>query len=469
MASRTLHRRKKRWVGQKMEVIVNDMAPGGWGVIAHNGQRIYVTGALPGDRIFARVVRQTRGRLEACVERFLSGALKRVAPRCEHFSICGGCLWQHIDYPDQLSLKKAMIVFCFREAGIDTKCVADVIGSEAVCFYRNKMDFTFGRSGTGQPALGLLESAGKTGWRKKRGQMPPVFDVTQCWLQSDAANRVVAKARRALRDGGFQPFDPETRSGTVRSLVVREGAFTGQMLVQVTTGSNCAEEMGPVADAIAAEGVEGVVWSVNARRSKNAAPRSQVAIRGAAQIGEEILGLKVGVSSSTFLQVNTRQAERLYEIALDLAGLDGTERVLDLYCGIGTLSMVLARESREVIGVEVHAQAVADAKQNADRNRIENCHFLCEDVLEFLDKGELDLSFDVVIVNPPRAGVFRRVVEAICKARPKRVVYVSCNPETLVRDLVLFQQGGFRTDHVQPVDLFPHTPHCEVVVQLRPC
>ncbi len=205
------------------------------------------------------------------------------------------------------------------------------------------------------------------------------------------------------------------------------------------------------------------------KRSKNAIPQAEVILAGQGMIQETISGLRVDVSPGSFLQVNTLQAERLYDVALNFAQLTGAEKVLDLYCGIGTLSLLLAKQAGQVIGVEVVERAISDACCNAETNAVNNCEFLCGDVLTVMpDLIVRSEQVDVVTVNPPRAGIFRSVMKRVCELGPERIVYISCNPQTLARDLLRFEKGGYKTVAVQPVDLFPHTPHIEVVAKLEP-
>ena len=452
--------------GATLRLEVTGIAPGGIGVAQAGGLRFFVRGGLPGDVVDARVVKQERGRIEAVVIQRLRGQIERVAPRCRHFGICGGCQWQDLAYADQLALKKGIVQHCFREAGIDEGAVADALGSEEVFFYRNKMDFSFGAGEAEALTLGLHVD------REKAGRRPPpgpaaasssIFNVEECWLQSPLSNRIVKAIRAFL--SGHAPYDPEARAGLLRSLVIREGKQTGEVLVNlgVAGAEPGLAPMGRVLREMFSE-VRGVVLSVNRRRSKNALPESEEVLDGEGQITERVAGLAFGVSPASFFQVNTRQAERLYDLAIQFCGLTGGERVLDLYCGAGALSLLMARRAAQVTGVEAVAQAVEDAGRNADRNGVRNCRFLCGDVLrvlpDLIGAGE---GFDAVTVNPPRAGVYRAAIQAVCALGPRRIVYVSCNPETLARDIPRFWAGGYRLERVQPVDLFPHTPHCEVV------
>lgn len=428
----------------------------------HGRERLLIWGGLPGDCADVRVVRRERGRTEAIVEQIHAREVATVAPVCGHYGVCGGCLWQHVAYRDQLGLKANLVRGCFSEAGLETTRIAPVIGCDAPFFYRNKMDFAFGQDGSGRSALGLFVSPDKVGTPGQvmvRGAPPPVFDVETCVLQSELGNRIVSLVRQKVKETGIV-------EGMLRSLVIREGKQTGEVLVAFVARADCRDALGPLAEAVMAEvpDVRGVVLLVNSKRSKNAAPQLDVVLAGQGWIRERILGCEVRVSPTSFLQVNTAQAERLYQVALDGANLTAKSHVLDLYCGTGTLSLLAAQRAADVIGVEVVAPAIEDARLNAQRNGIVNSRFVCGDVLNAVPalSGE-GVRPDVVLVNPPRAGIFKAVVRQVCALKPERIVYISCNPETLARDLVRFALDGYEMVQVQPVDMFPHTPHVEVV------
>ena len=455
-------RKSKRQAVQYRRVSVSAVAPGGWGIAAVGRERLFIWGGLPGDCADVQVVRRERGRIEAVVEQVHARAVETVAPVCGHYAVCGGCLWQHVAYQDQLELKADLVRRCFSECGLDATRIAPVMGCDAPFFYRNKMDFAFGPDGSGGSALGLFVSPAKTGTFGQpmvRGVPPPVFDIETCALQSEMGNRIVSIARMMAQEMGGE-------DGVLRSLVIREGKQTGQMLVVITARADCREALKPLTEAVmaGAPDVRGVVLLVNAKRSKNTVPQMEVVLGGQGWIWERILGCEVRVSPTSFLQVNTAQAERLYQVALDWANLTDKTQVLDLYCGTGTLSLLAAQRAADVIGVEVVAPAIEDARLNAQRNDIANSRFVCGDVLNVAPALSVEgLRPDVVLVNPPRAGIFKAVVRQVCALGPERIVYISCNPETLARDLVRFGQNGYEMAQAQPVDMFPHTPHVEVV------
>lgn len=450
-----------------LQLEVTGIAAGGMGIAELGRVRHFVAGGLPGDVVEARVLSRERGRTQAVAARRIRGRIERVPPRCRHFEVCGGCLWQDIGYPHQLELKRGIVRHSFREAGIDASLVEDVIGSEETFFHRNRMDFTFGRAAGGGPALGLHARRDAEG--RDAREPSPVFDVQECLLQSPLANDIVKEVREFLKGREAQPYDPEQRTGVLRSLEIREAKCSGEALVTVMTASAPVDFIEGLGQALrgAFGAVKGVTLSVNGKRSRNATPESERTVAGVGHIVECVEGLTFRISPGSFFQVNTVQAGRLFRLAVAGCGLTGEEKVLDLYCGTGTLSLIAARGAGSVVGVDSAERAVADARENAARNGIENCRFLCGDVLRVLPEmtrsGE---RFDTVTVNPPRAGIYRAAIQAICGLRPDRVVYVSCNPETLARDIPRFWTGGYRLERVQPVDLFPHTPHCEVVAVL---
>jgi 23S rRNA (uracil1939-C5)-methyltransferase len=463
---------KKRHKKTEQQGRIEGMAPHGWAVSGKGRDRVHVWGGLLGDHLRIGSFRHERGRVEAAIETVLDRKIGAVTPRCAHFDRCGGCLWQQVPYDVQLLMKQEIVKSCFANARLDTACVLPVLGSESPFEYRNKNDFTFGFGP--EPALGFFESeikisGGRT--RPERGRVPAVFEVASCVLQPNFADRILGKVRNALIEKRLSYYHPGSRRGILRSLVIRQSANSGDVLVHFVAMKDCSEELAPVASELMMiePCVKGVVLSINNKRSKNAVPQSQTVLAGQGWISEKISGLTIKVSPTSFLQVNTRQAEKLYGIALDFAQLSDTSQVIDLYCGSGSFSLLLGQQAHRVLGIEVVEVSVGDAQENALRNGIKNCDFVCGDVADILPAQVVDGNRpDVVTVNPPRAGVLPSVIDNICLASPKRIVYISCNAETLARDLVHFNRCGYRIKTVQPVDMFPQTPHVEVVVKLEP-
>ena len=467
--------------GEVVEVVIGTLGSAGRGVVRHKGRQMIVRGALPGDLAQVRITGLERGVVEGKTEKILESKIGRIPAQCPHFDVCGGCDWLDVAYEDQLALKQGFVAERLSAPGLNGPEPAEILRSEEPLYYRNRMDFSFGTGMEARLMLGLftasdkLETAQgqseKTGEETRvsvsRGSMPPVFDVTNCLLQSEQSNKILRSAREVYAGGRYRAYDPASRSGWLRSLAVRESKHTGDSVVDLMVARS-----GPGADLAeglmqAVPAVKGVVETVNRKRSRHAEPSSRSVVAGEGQLTESVLNLEILVSPLSFTQANSKQTGRLYETALAFAELSGGEKVLDLYCGAGALSLPLARHSGRVTGIELEEQAVEDALENARLNGTGNCEFVCGDVTEALpavyERGD---RFDVVCVNPPRPGVDRAVIRQIVKGRPDRVVYVSCNPVSLARDLRVFVDGGYKIEQVQPVDMFPQTRHVEVVVKL---
>lgn len=469
-----MNKRKKQDSNRNktQDVHIEGVAAQGWGIAGKGRERVHVWGGLLGDHLRIGHFRRERGRGEAAIESVIHRSVTTESPACEHFGVCGGCLWQHVPYETQLVMKREIVKSCFANARLDTSCVLPVLACDDPLFYRNKNDFTFGFGQ--EPALGFFESEVKiSGGRQRpqRGRVPNVFQVNSCSLQTALADRILGLVRTALLDSGLSYFHPGSRRGILRSLVIRQSAQSGDVLLHFVAARDCGETLRPIAERLLQEEphIKGVVLSVNNKRSKNAVPQMQDVLAGEDGITEKILGLNIRVSPSTFLQVNTHQAEKMYALAIEMANLTDESQVIDLYCGTGSLSLLLAQHAGKVVGIEVVEAAVLDAKENAINNAVNNCQFLCGDVADVLPSLELDGNKpNVIAVNPPRAGVYQSVIKEICKLAPNGIVYISCNAETLARDLVQFNRGGYRIQTVQPVDMFPQTPHVETVVKLVP-
>lgn len=467
-------------LGHTVEVKIVDMGTRGWGIAEIGGRQVHVWGTFPGDRVKARVVSRRGGRIEAEVLELQSRGLRRVLAPCSHFSICGGCLWQDIAYEDQLAMKQRMVKACLKDAGLTDIEVEDTLASPQEYQYRNKVEYAFSRDAGGGLVTGLHVSGRKHKRQEAKRQgvrerlsvrlagSPPVFQVSECELLPDDLGAAAVRAGRRLAGVETLAYDPESRTGTVRSIVVRRSHADGQILANLVTGEEETDSGGQVAEALKDEflPIAGVVRSWNPKRSRQAVPEKQIIEAGVDRIVEKISGLEIEVSSTSFLQVNTPQAENLYQAALERAALTPESRVLDLFSGTGALSLLAARQASDVTGIEVREEAVEDSRRNAERNGLSNVRFIAGDVRDVL-AGELSgETFDMVLTNPPRAGITRRAIDAICKMAPPAIVYVSCDAETLARDLALFAASGYVAGAVAPIDMFPHTPHCEMVVRL---
>jgi 23S rRNA (uracil1939-C5)-methyltransferase len=444
--------------GDTLELSIEDLAFGGEGVGRADGYVVFVRGGLPGDRLRVRLT-EARGRFgRAAIDEVLVPAPDRVAPPCPYFGRCGGCRLQHLAYPAQLAFKEKQVRDCLqRLGGIGEVALRPILPAPEPYGYRNKMEFTIAGP---PPAVGLHVFE----------RYDVVLDIERCLLQSDTMNALLDEFRRQVRDRALSVWDPHTERGLLRFVMMREGRNTGEAMVNVVAAAPDVESLAPVAEALHARApaTASVVLNVNAKKASVAVGSEEHLLWGREHITESLGGVDFQVSANSFFQTNTRQAERLFGVVEAACELDGTETLLDLYAGTGAISLLLARRVRAVYGIEVAAAAVADAIRNARANGIDNCTFLAGEVRHVLPElMRQGVRASVVVADPPRAGFHPKALLALAALAPARIVYVSCNPSTLARDVADLVRQGYRLEWVQPVDMFPQTPHIEAVARLR--
>ncbi len=452
-------------VNELLSLEVQDLALGGKAVARHDGRVVFVDRGLPGDRIEARVTRVKPAYAEARLERVTHASPDRIEAPCPHLERCGGCRFQELRYERQLEAKQRQVRDALeRLGGLAAPEIRAIVGAPEPFHYRNKMEFSFAPDASGAPVLGLHD----------RGAFDRVFALETCLLPSPLTVELVRLTQRFAIEHQWRAYHPRSHQGDVRFLTVRHLPHTGQCAVHLVTagGEIPALEEWARAVAAASTAVKTVTLVVNRSRANVALGEEERVLVGDGVILERLLGLEFEVSANAFLQTNSRQAEALYREALSAARLGGGECVLDLYCGTGTLTLLFARAAREAFGVESVPDAVALARRNAARNGIANARFVegeARAVLRAWARGERGDAPrpDVVVVDPPRAGLHPRVVARVAELTPARVVYVSCNPATLARDLKDFAAAGYTLAEVAPFDLFPHTPHIECVARLE--
>jgi 23S rRNA (uracil1939-C5)-methyltransferase len=463
--------------GDTLSITIDDLAFGGEGVGRVDGYVVFVPGGVPGDTVRVRLVqaraRFGRGTIEA-VER---PSPDRVEPPCPYFGRCGGCRLQHLAYGAQLAFKSKQVTDCLeRLGGVGAFEMRAILPAPEIYGYRNKMEFTVARADTTErvvpkgrrldptpadrgPVVGLHEA----------DRYDVVLDVERCLLQSDRMNTLLGEARGFFAERNLSVYDQESGEGLLRFLMLREGKRTGEAMINVVTSAPSVSEMEPLVGRAQARvpDTSSVVLNVNPKKASVAVGVEEHLLGGRDHIRESLGGLTFQVSAGSFFQTNTVQAERLFGLVLDAAALAREETVVDLYSGTGAISLLLARRCRRVYGIEVAPAAVADAVRNAEINGITNCTFVAGEVRfalpELISRG---VTADVAVCDPPRAGFHPKALAALATLAPARVVYVSCNPATLARDVGELARGGYRLEWVQPVDMFPHTPHIEVVAHL---
>ncbi|HEU4371638.1 MAG TPA: 23S rRNA (uracil(1939)-C(5))-methyltransferase RlmD [Methylomirabilota bacterium] len=443
--------------GETIELVVDDLAFGGEGVGRKDGYVVFVRGGLPGDHLRVRVI-EARGRYgRGAIESVLTPSPDRVDPPCPYFGQCGGCRLQHLAYSAQLAFKEKQVRDCLtRLGGLAPFELRPIVPAPEAYGYRNKMEFTVAEPG---PAVGLHAAE----------RYDVVLDIERCLLQSDAMNALLDEFRRQARARGLSVWDQRAERGLLRYLTLREGRRTGEAMVNVVASAPDVEALMPVAGALKTRvpATASVLLNVNDKKASVAIGTEEHLLLGRDHITESLSGVTFEISASSFFQTNSVQAERLFAIVAEACALDGGETVLDLYSGTGAISLLLARRTGHVYGVELSAAAVADAVRNARANGIDNCTFLAGEVRHVLPALMRDgVRAAVVVADPPRAGFHPKALAALAALAPARIVYVSCNPATLARDVGDLARGGYRLEWVQPVDMFPQTPHIEAVARL---
>lgn len=455
-----------------LELTVDRLAFGGRGVArAPEGEVVFVQGGLPGDRVLARVGRKRRKHREGQVVEVLEASPLRLPARCRHQAVCGGCPLQTLEYASQLREKQAMVADAWRRiGGFEGLVVEPILPANEIFHYRNKMEFTFSDQQwlSERPAEG--EEPGFGLGQHVPGIHSKVFDLHECFLMSELAAPILDEIRRFVREegGGDEAvWHFVKQAGFWRFVVIREGKNTGERMVNLIT----TEGGDPRIEALARRLLEAfpgqistIVNTVNPGKGQVATGRLEAVLHGDGRLREELGGLRFELEPAAFFQTNTGQAERLFDVAAEFAELVGTETLLDLYCGTGSIALLMAGRVRRAVGVELVPEAISSARRNAEINQVGNVEFHCGDVKDLLRSGALPRP-DVVIVDPPRVGLHPKVVASLNELDAPKLVYVSCNPTTQARDAALLAEGGWRLERLRPVDMFPHTTHVETVAR----
>ncbi len=463
--------KRKLRPGDEIELTITAFDARGRGTGDLGEMHITVRRATPGSRIRALVLKRRRSAVEAVALETLDAGPHAVTAPCAHFGSCGGCSLQSLDYAQQLQGLHAIVATAFRTHGLAHVPIDPVIPAPSTTRYRNKMEFSFSTrrwiapdEPNGAPngfALGLHAA----------GLHTKVVDILGCSIQTESADAILSTLRELAVERDIPPWDPQAHVGLLRHIVLRVAGTTNEVLVNLVTSTEAPDIIDPLVREIVARNpsITTFVQNVNSRPADTSIgdPGRERILFGTGTIRERILGLELLVSAGSFFQTNSTQAERLFEIVREESALTGAETVYDLYCGTGTIALVLASRAREVIGFEIVPSAVADARANAARNHILNARFVEGDALDGLAHPDLPRP-DVCVVDPPRAGLHKRVLAHLAELQPKRIVYVSCSPASAANDVAELEKLGWRTLRVRPIDLVPHTPHIESVITLVP-
>ena len=446
-----------------VEVTIDRLAQGGRGVARHENFVLFVQRGMPGDRVRARVTRVKRSFAEARVEEILERGSESIVPPCTYAGTCGGCAWQGLDYPAQLRAKEASVrELLERVAGLEDPPLHPILGATSTLGYRNKVEYTFCEREDGSVGAGFHVA----------GHWDKLVHVDPCLIADPRglpAHRVVLDwANRH----GVLPYDREFSHGHLRSLVVRVGHATGEVMVHLVTSLGKIPKLAEVVDDLAAE-VPGLVSVMHSQTDSVAevamGDEPPVCLWGRDHYFEELGGNRLAVGALSFMQTNTAMAERLYELTMEVAQPRSDDVMYDLYCGLGSIALMFAPHVDNVIGVEVIPEAIEDANANAERAGITNAEFQhgnVRPVLKFARGVWPDPT--LIVVDPPRSGLVEKVVRRVCAPRPERIVYVSCNPSTFAANVPQFAMYGYQPVFIQPVDQFPHNHHVELVARFEP-
>jgi len=455
--------------GQILDLRIEKLIFGGRGLARVNGLAIFVERAVPGDEVRVRVFKKKKNHAEARVIELITPSPFRIEPPCRYSGFCGGCTWQFLDYEKQLFFKREHVVEALEHIGqLRNIRVHPIIPSEKKFGYRNKMEFSFSDRRWLLPeelprkdiqkdfALGLHVP----------GTFDKVLDTESCLLMPDTGNNILRDVRHHVRKSGIAPYGLRSHEGFWRFLMLRHASSHNQWMVNIITSEEQRPWVQPLADLLYEkyQNITSVVNNINTRKAGIAVGQWEICLSGEPFISDKIAGFEFEISANSFFQTNTAGAARLYETVKAYAGLTGREIVVDLYSGTGTIPIFLSDGARKVVGIEISEGAVQDAQKNCRENRIRNCQFICKDIKKGL-KDVTDIP-DVMVIDPPRIGMHKDVVNIVRSLSPGRIVYISCNPTTLARDLAMLKED-YHVVEVQPVDMFPHTYHIESVARLE--
>jgi 23S rRNA (uracil1939-C5)-methyltransferase len=455
--------------GQQFEVTISGLAIGGKGLAKIDGLTVFVDQGAPLDRALIQITRKRKRYAEARLISLLEPSPLRVTAPCEYSGFCGGCKWQFLRYDQQLHFKRQHVSDAIKHiGGINDVMIHPAFPSDAIFGYRNKMEFSCSDRRWLLPhelgqdhidadfALGLHVP----------GTFYKVLDTKACLLQPKTGNLILEEIRAYIKNSTAKVYGLRSHQGFWRFIMLRNSPSYERWMVNIITATEDRNIVQPLADRLAAKfpAIDSVINNVTSRKAGVAVGEYEICLAGSSFLRDQIGPFVFEISSNSFFQTNTRQAAKLYEIVKDYAHLTGRETVFDLYSGTGTIAIYLSTCAQQVIGMEISASAMADAQKNCSMNAIENCHFILGDIKKNL--SEVKTKPDVLIIDPPRMGMHKDILKQVIEISPRTIVYVSCNPATLARDLAIMQ-ASYQVVEVQPVDMFPHTFHIEAVTRLE--
>lgn len=444
--------------GDNITLTVNGLGSSGEGVGKYEGFTVFVKGALPEEEVRVTITLVKKSYAVGALEEIVKASAERVEPACPVYKECGGCQLQHLSYKGQLECKRQQVQDALTRIGHLNLEALPVLGAAEPWSYRNKMQFPTAADAEGVLQIGCYATATHS-----------VVDTDACMISKEANNAIMKTVRTWMQHYNISAYDEKTGKGLVRHIMGRVGVHSGEVMAVIITSGYDIPHRGVLIEWLKRHvpGLVSVVQNINKKQTNVVMGSKTRVLYGPESIKDSLGSLSFHISAQAFFQVNSEQAEKLYNKALEFAALSGKETVVDVYCGTGTISLYLARHAKQVYGIEIVAPAIENAKKNAEENKCANAEFICGDAAVELPKLLAGgVRPDVVVVDPPRAGCEQKVLAAIAEVQPERVVYVSCNPASLARDLAFMEQHGYKAIVAQPVDMFPMTSHVETVVLL---
>ena len=452
-----------------VELWIESLAFGGEGIARIDGFVVFVKGAVPGDRVLAKIIKKRRGYANAVISEIITPSINRIDAPCKYHGYCGGCKYQHLKYTSQIEYKREHVADSVKRIGaLEGVPVHDVIHSDKIYGYRNKMEFSFSDRQWVLPeyfdknsvnenfALGLHVP----------GTFNKVIDMDSCLLQNKTGDLIMQEVKAYVKESGVPVYNLKTHEGFWRFLTLRHSEAFDEWMVNIVTSGNGSDIIKPLAQKLHDKfnNIKTIVNNVSEKKAATAVGDQEIIITGEGYINEMIGPYTFRISPNSFFQTNTSGAEKLYNKVLEYAELEPGDKVLDLFCGTGTIPIYLSENAGEILGMEIIESAVSDAKLNCSLNQVENCNFTLGDI-RYTIEG-ITFNPDVLIVDPPRTGIHKDILKTILGMSVKKMVYVSCNPATMARDLGEMAEK-YSVIEIQPVDMFPHTYHIESVAKLR--
>ena len=456
--------------GLDVQLEIESLAFGGMGVAHLNEMVTFVKNAIPGQTVTARITKKRSSFLEARSLEVLSESPHFVPVKCEHFADCGGCTFQNLDYSHQIAAKQTQVQDVFQRIGRfqDIPC-EPILGCENIFHYRNKMEFTFSGSEYVPEVRKDDEASDFVVGLHAPGRWDKILNINECHIQQPIANDILKSIKELTKE--LEPYNIREHSGFLRNVIIRVAANTGDIMVNIVTSREDTDTLSPITETLISQfpHVTSIVNNITTRKAGVSTGEHQIVLHGNEYIVEKLGDYEFMISADSFFQTNTRQAEKLYQIALEEANLTGEEIVYDLFCGTGSISLFISKHAKMVYGFELAMSAVQDAMQNAAHNGVKNAWFFPGDLKDVFRENKEVKSLenpDVLIVDPPRAGLHPDTIPDILDKSPERIVYVSCNPTTQARDAAKLCKEKYELVKLRPVDMFPHTPHVENVATL---